>query len=292
MTDAQARRIIDDFERKNVHNEDEEFMFIEACEYLIDKTHDPRLMMHLGGYYYELRNFDLALKYYEMASALHYDDADECLGYIWYYGRTGQKDYEKAFRHFKAAADRGNIVARYKIADMYKNGYYVEKDYDEYKRIIRELYPEITGATNVFAPLPEIYTRLAHIEAGEGNEDEACELYLYAKDFLAQRIRYNAFFGNLNIMKWLIQDLYKLMEPDRDNIDLYDLYYYLEKPVKISFKYMDRTYHVECMNEDGENVIRFEDKWFRSADDFFRKATIGSKLLTDIYRRLSDFEIE
>ena len=292
MTIYEAKKILERLERKTSLSSEEEHGLIETLEFMIEKTGDPKYSEWLGGIYYDKRIFDLALKYYELAEAQGSIWAWNGLGYIWYYGRTGQKDYEKAFRHFKAAADRGNIVARYKVADMYKNGYYVDKDYGEYKRIIRELYPEIKGAANVFAPLPEIYTRLAHIEAEEGNEDEACELYLYAKDFLAQRIRYNAFFGNLNIMKWLIQDLYKLMKPDRDNIDLYDLYYYLEKPVKISFKYMDRTYHVECVNEDGENVIRFEDKWFRSVDDFFRKAKIGGKLLTDIYRRLNGFEIE
>ena len=30
----------------------------------------------------------------------------------------------------------GDMVAAYKVADMYKNGYYVEKDYEKYKLII------------------------------------------------------------------------------------------------------------------------------------------------------------
>jgi hypothetical protein len=35
-----------------------------------------------------------------------------------------------------------------------------------------------------------------------------------ARDFLAQRIRYNPFFGDLNMMKWLIDDLYEIIEFD------------------------------------------------------------------------------
>ena len=89
------------------------------------------------------------------------DEAYECLGYVWYYGRTGTKDYEKA-------------------------------------------------------------------------EEFAVELYLRSKHFLAQRIGYHPFFGNLNIMKWLIEDLYKLMEPDPSDADLFDLYYYLDTPVTVS----------------------------------------------------------
>lgn len=90
-------------------------------------------MMQLGGHYYGIRRFDLALKYYEMAADFEILDAYECLGYIWYYGRTGERDYEKAFKYFQKAADGGDAIAAYKLADMYKNGYFVEKDYEKYK---------------------------------------------------------------------------------------------------------------------------------------------------------------
>lgn len=93
-------------------------------DYLIHEENKPDDMMQLGGWYYECRRFDIALKYYEMASAYDIDAADECLGYIWYYGRTGEKDYGKAFRHYAKSMERGNLVSTYKVADMYRNGYY------------------------------------------------------------------------------------------------------------------------------------------------------------------------
>ena len=139
MTIKEAHKIIDSFAHKNNYTEDEEFEYIEALDFMIRSSADPRYMMQLGGYYYGQRVFDLALKYYEMAAELDYEEANECLGYVWYYGRTGTKDYEKAFKYFTAAAKRGNTVAKYKIADMYKNGYFVEKDYEKYKKLIREL---------------------------------------------------------------------------------------------------------------------------------------------------------
>lgn len=81
-------------------------------------------MADLGGYYYELKKYDLALKYYNMAAELGSEGTEVCLGYVWYYGRTGKVDYEKAFHYFSMAGR--NPVAEYKIADMYHNGYYVE----------------------------------------------------------------------------------------------------------------------------------------------------------------------
>lgn len=292
MTIKEAQKIISSLGGKNNLTDDEEFEYTEALSFLIQETADPRYMMELGGYYYGLRSFDLALKYYDMAAELGFEEANECLGYVWYYGRTGTKDYEKAFKYFSAAAERGNLVARYKIADMYKNGYYVGKDYDKYKEIIRELYPEVKDASFLGEPLPEIFTRLAAIEAEEGNTAEAVNLYFRAKDFLAQRIMYNPFFGNLNIMKWLIEDLYKLIEPDHLEIDYFDLYYWLTKPCKITFRAEGKKHEVSCVEENGENVISFEGQWYRNVDDFFKKATIDDTLLTDMLGYLDNFVLE
>jgi len=292
MTISEARKIVRSFYDNNNPTDDDEFIFIEALEFLIKETADPRYMMELGGYYYGKRIFDLALKYYEMAEALDFEEAHECLGYIWYYGRTGQKDYEKAFKCFSAAARKGNLVAQYKIADMYKNGYYVDKDYEKYKQIIRELYPKVKDSTFLGDPVPEVFTRLAAIEAEEGNKEKAVDLYIDARDFLAQRITYNPFFGNLNIMKWLIEDLYKLVDPDPTDIRFYDLYYWLTMPCTITFRLYDEKHTVSCIEENGELVIKFDDKWYRTLDDFMKKAAVDDTLLTDSVYLMDDFVLK
>ena len=291
MTIAEARRIERDFYDNPNPTEDDVFLFTEAMDYIIQATKDPQAMMSLGGYFYDERKFDLALKYYEMAAEYKIDSAYECLGYIWYYGRTGTKDYEKAFNYYKLAKDAGNIVAAYKLADMYKNGYYVEKDYDAYCKIIEELYPKIKNSTYLGDPLPEIFTRLARIRTEQGKKDEAVQLYYSAKDFLAQRISYNAFFGYLNIMMWLEDDLYKLVDFDNDNFDLYDLYYLAKSPVKVRFYFDEEEQAWEVVEEDGELVIRFNDKWYKTGEDFFAKACIDDLPLTHIYDALYGFEV-
>ena len=292
MTTTQARKIEADFYNRSNPSEEDIFAFTEAMEFLIDKEHKPQDMMNLGGYYYEIKRFDLALKYYEMAAAYDYDPADECLGYIWYYGRTGEKDYEKAFRYFSKAADRGNTVAAYKVADMYKNGYFVDKDQAKYEQMIEALYLKVKSMRHVFDPVPEVFTRLAKIRTEQGRTEEAVNLYLTAKDFLAQRIRYNAFFGNLNIMKWLIDDLYELIEFDRNYFDLFDLYYLLRSPNTITFYYKDEQYEAEAIEEGGACAVRFDGKWFRDRDDFFGNAVIGDEKLVAVNDDLYGFEVK
>ncbi len=292
MTIQEAEQIVRSFDEGRKFTDEEEFMFIEAMNFLIEERRDPRDMMHLGGYYYELKRFDLALKYYEMAAAMDYDPAYECLGYIWYYGRTGERDFKRAFEYFSKMMDKGDLVATYKVADMYRNGYYVDKDMDKYRSMIEDLYGRVQDCTNVFDPVPEVYTRLARIRTDEGNPDDAVELYLRAKDWLAQRIRHNAFFGNLNIMKWLIDDLYELIEFDEYFFDFFDLYHLLKTPHRARFYYEDQEMNLESVMEGDECSVCFNGKWYHSRDDFFKDAaTRDGKKLTAIYGELYGFEV-
>ncbi|MDO5434883.1 MAG: tetratricopeptide repeat protein [Clostridia bacterium] len=293
MTIREAEQIMRVFESNESPDPDEIFTYTEAAGFLIEKTHDPRAMMSLGGYYYGARDYDLALKYYEMAAEYKYIPAYECLGYVWYYGRTGVKDYEKAFHYFTLGKEAGHLVSAYKLADMYRNGYYVEKDTDKYREIIEELYERVKGLRDVFDPVPEVFTRLAKIRTEQGEIKEAVRLYFYARDFLAQRIMYNHFFGNLSIMKWLIHDLYQLIAPDPDPGDLYDLYHFLERPCLITFMYDGETHEVEAAEEeDGTIAIRFDENWYRDPDSFFNKARLDDDWLTSQYGSLYDFEVK
>lgn len=94
---------------------------------------DARRINNYGALYYDGRigeqNFNKAAYYYEQAAELGDSNAVDNLGYIYYYGRTGKVDYEKAYLWFsKGSAVYGSSTATYKLGDMFKNGYYVKKD--------------------------------------------------------------------------------------------------------------------------------------------------------------------
>lgn len=292
MTITEAKHIYRELGYKSMLSEEEEFTLIEALEYLVKMTGDTRWMVELGGYYYGEKNYDLALKYYDMADQHGDKWAPEGLGYIWYYGRTGTKDYEKAFKYYSRAADNGYIKSKIKVADMYKNGYYVEKDFSMYMKLLEEVYQVIKDTDNCFDPLPEVCTRLARGAKDAGDYEEAIRLYLEAKPALARRIQYNPFFGDLNSMKWLVEDLYgDLMPVDYADLDLFDLYYVLKKPAVVKFMFDEETFTVSSVEEDGSIVIRFEDKWYRNIDDFFGKAVIDGEKLVVLYDEIYDIEV-
>ncbi|MBO4894873.1 MAG: sel1 repeat family protein [Clostridia bacterium] len=291
MTVYEANKIVRDFYNLTNPTEEETFVFTEALRFLIEETKNPEYMTELGGQYYGERNFDLALKYYELAAEYDYLPAISGLGYIWYYGRTGEKNYEKAFNYFNRGFELGDINCSYKVADMYKNGYFVEKDFEKYKSIIEKIYSHIKYRGDYH--IPEICTRLAKIRSDEGETEEALALYDRARAHLSFRIQDNPFFGNLTIMKYLILDTYKLREFDKSDMGLYDLYYVLSSPAKVTFVFDFEKHRAESeAQEDGSVAVCFDGRWFRTVDDFFAKAEINGELLTALYEELYDFEVE
>lgn len=291
MTVYEAGKICRDYYNLTNPTDEDQFLFTEALRYLVEETKEPRYMLALGGFYYEERRFDLALKYYEMAA--EYDDLNAIvgLGYIWYYGRTGERNFEKAFYYYDKARQAGDPVAAYKVADMYRNGYYVDKDLSKFREIIEDLYPKVKDLQMLGDPVPEVSIRLAKIRTEEGKTEEALRLYEKARNFLEQRIRVSPFFGNLNIMKWMIEDIYKLKAFDEEDMRLYDLYYALGTPVRVRFTFEQKRHEVEAVEEDGAVVIRFDDHWYRTVDDFFQKAELDGELLTSRYEELYGFEV-
>jgi TPR repeat protein len=90
-------------------------------------------MNDLGAMYYNgdrgfEQNFGKAVLYYGMAADHGNRQAQENLGYCYYYGRDMEPDYEKAFHYFALGAFDGHLISLYKIGDMYLNGYYVQKN--------------------------------------------------------------------------------------------------------------------------------------------------------------------
>ena len=291
LTIEKAQQIIDDYYDLTQPTYEDDIQLINALEYLIKETNNPEYMVELGGWYYGQKQFDLAEEYYLMAAKLDYNNAYECLGYIYYYGRVGQPDYEKAFHYYKLASDQGNLVAAYKLADMYKNGYYVQKDYPKYVQIIKDLYPKIQGATNTFDPVPEIYSRLAKIYVEEGNEDQAIQLLLIAKEFQSQRLIYSQFFGDLTIMKYIVNNLYSLIQFDPDYMDLFDLYYALQKPCKVAIEILGEDHIIEAKYEDGLFFICMDNKNYEDVDQFFLKAKINGEPISTQYVNVNYIEI-
>ena len=100
------------------------------CAY---KEGNADAMNDLGSQYYDgsrgfKQDFTQAVTCYHLAAMKGSRQAQENLGYCYYYGRNMPVSYKKAFHYFALGAFDGHIVSLYKIGDMYANGYYVQKN--------------------------------------------------------------------------------------------------------------------------------------------------------------------
>lgn len=293
MTKQLAKKFINDYYEEEVHSEESRFLLRESLEYLYRTTGKANYALQLGGTYYSERDFDLAEHYYKIAAELGSIDAYECLGYVYYYGRTGKPDYEKAFYCYKKVMEEtGDIEATYKIADMYRNGYYVEKDERKYEEIIESLYPRVKDENSLSSLLPEVFSRLGTIRIQQKRYGEAYELFLEAKDFLAQRMQFSSFFGNATTMKFIIQGLYTVTDFDDELMNLYDLYYLFKTPCEVSFTLDGKRYVLKIPEEKNAHPICFEGKWYQDVTDFLYNATIDGKPIRTYYSDFDDFQVK
>jgi len=114
---------------------------VDLLKILIEKK-DSAAMLSLGAFYYGgdiefvEQDYAKAIYWYNEASKNKpldvYNNIDSSalnnLGYCYYYGRSIEPDYKKAFFYYAKAACLDHPNAMYKIGDMYREGLYINKD--------------------------------------------------------------------------------------------------------------------------------------------------------------------
>lgn len=174
----------------------------------LDKSGDSNGALNIGSLYYTgragVQDYLKAEEYYLKAAAQNNPIALENLGYFYYYGRGSVIDYKKAYHFFIKGALKQSVTSIYKIADMYKNGYYVDKD----EALAFELYWKCFAMAEEQEEdcIGEICIRIADaLYKGIGTEVDLprafsfyqqAEFFLYLKlktgDFYAQKAYRNA----------------------------------------------------------------------------------------------------
>lgn len=135
------------------------------------------------------------------------------LGYIYYYGRCngGEPEYEKALKYFTMGAAGGIIESRYKLADMYKNGYAVPKNRWAANLLIVEAYKDthrMFVRKNFECDFADAALRMGHICRDGFEEAEYDEYYYYtaAEYAIRKRMEFDQYGDNTvrgNIQKEL-----------------------------------------------------------------------------------------
>lgn len=290
MDITSAKKIVYEFEDIAEPSEDDVFMYTEALDYLIHETKDHRYMMTLGGFYYGAKHFDLAEKYYLMADEYNFEPAAAGLGYIYYYGRTGEKDYEKAFKYYSKSARLGNPQSEYKVADMYRNGYAVEKDFDRFASIVQGLWNRRQENGYIQYLTPEIASRMGMVKEHEGKNGDAYSFYKLAKRSLVKRLKSDDFFGNFTIMSMLVDSIHRVHEVGDDEIDFYDLYVLLKTPSEWKITLFGNEYIIRSVQEPDGIIVSCDGKHYRTISDFIVKGMAADMKLFRVADRIKSIK--
>lgn len=247
VPDSIKERILSHLYEKEEPTKEDKKTFIKFMNDLVAKDNPYGLWVkcysHYGGNEYVGENYKISEECLLKLIDIDYNDNySDTLGYIYYYGRVnnGIPEYEKAYKYYSLSALSGNVEARYKIGDMYKNGYYLEKNLKIAKCIYESLYNEVNleffrNPKN--SSLADVSLRIAGFYDNDKDYLECYKLYLEA--LLALNIRKGQFDSTIRrgVIK-SIKEVYskykeKILQVGLDTVldPLYDYYISYKKGV-------------------------------------------------------------
>ncbi|MGI6211792.1 MAG: hypothetical protein ACOYJJ_04370 [Anaerovoracaceae bacterium] len=315
MDVSEAWNIFLDYYRKNAPTQLDKDAFIEASEFLIYSNSDwyeedrAVVIYNLASFYYDEDQFPLARKYYELlidesekkGDRRTLSMAQTCLGYYYYYGHdeTGP-DYDKAYLYAcEAAEDKSNLRALWlKTAAIGFGNIIPDMTVHEYGELVFQTFDtvmrrQVNGVWSI--PVPEVKMLFADyiLIASEGKQQEdAHKLLREARSYLFRRLLNSKDPDDLLLMHQIVDMDPILTDEDVRNVDIYDFFWLLHNNM-FYFDFCGKSFVVVAQEVEGQQAIKFEEKWYRSIDDFFRKADINHQGLNFIADQISDIcEVE
>jgi len=277
------------FYRQDDPTEEQQFRFVEAMKILIDRAiSDDDIIAfsyNLAMYYRDIKEFDLERKYLEVGAKYGSSVHKEELGFIWYYGLTGERDFEKAYCCFSECYTRRS---KYMLADMYHEGAYVSYDPMKCREIIEDLYDQVESEKDdprftISTLFPEIALRMVRMNLEIGVEDNYdWNDLLDARIILTKRQHRRPFWGNIKTMREILEAMVEMRGNDYGLLDLYDLLTFEKQNAVISFDYIGTSYNLEIFHNEVETIYKFGDRWYHGAEDFLEKARIAGKRITTV----------
>ncbi len=137
------------------------------------------------------------------------------LGYIYYYGRcnNGIPEYEKAFYYFSIGSAGEITEAKYKIADMFMNGYGVPESKEIAYHIVSKLYNQLLRQFqngNFNCNFADVAFRMG--KYNDVRRKEAYKYYLLAEYAIHMRMLYYDWYGDESVASRIHEALEKIQK--------------------------------------------------------------------------------
>ena len=259
---------------------------LEALEYLAYNDADIEYKSSMAFKYYDHGLFRNILSMFEQFS---FNPTVAYLrGLIEFEGLLSKPDYKMAFEYFNHAIKVGSLIAVYYVAIMYRDGLFVEKDLSKYEYMITTTFKIYKDSILECCP-NKITLEMIKILCSKGKKKEAVaicnEVIKGEKDFCGLNIEQ----GKSSAV--MLNQLYSLTQIDYNNLDLFDLLYVLQQPHRVKIVLGGDDYFVESFYSDQRLIVRFGNKFYRNANEFFDKCRIGKFLLQSLMNFVDKIEV-
>ena len=152
-----------------------------ADKYAI-QNQDSDYLLNKGVHYYNEQDYEVAVEYYHLASAIGNARAVCNLGYCYMYGRGLPADTSLSLSYFRISADQREVEALYKLGKLYCTGFGVEMDKElgvyYYENALEELRENYTPME--YLDYPALFHAMAMEMLPEGGmKEDLKEAYKY-----------------------------------------------------------------------------------------------------------------
>lgn len=213
------------------------------------------------------------------------------VGEIEYNGYLGEPDYKKAYEYYSHSSKRGYILAKIKLARMYKDGVYVEKSYNKYEKMVRSAYKEMLKECGEFLTYMcsgYLLLELSRIEQENGNIESSLKYMLNCYEAYKDFAKYdNDLRGIIDVKK----QIYSIQPFDETDMDLFDVMYILRNPVKVRLVIKHKSYYMETFVDNGRKITKFKDKYYRNPIELFKNGKIADVQIKNLYGFLDYAEV-
>jgi len=285
-------------------SEEDQFVLNELCRFIYEETGDT-------SYLIEGSNETVAdPRHLEKIYLLSINNGQEhncyLLAKLYASGKLGSFDFKKAYEYYLRAAKTQKIgdgtsidesvtdyhnLAKLELAKMYRNGLYVKKDYDRYRKIVNEIYEEIKDQSWQDYRFEELFEK-AKLDLEEGNIEEGLEILFKARRECWILLKYMQDEASYRLLKEMNDLLYKYIDLDLSDIGPEDLTELLKQPITVRFLYDDIFYKIRSYQDGEDVVIEFEDNLYRDPIDFIMKAKAGDTWLREMLFNSDMWEVK
>ena len=297
MTVESARKKVDSFYAELSPSDEQIIEHLNNLEFLASKK-DISAMRECGNVMVYYKKYDLAKRFYDMVIKFDKDSkkalsestfAHVELGDLYKNHHVCDNNYSLAFDHYALASTYGNELAKERIADMYKDGLYVKKDYNRYVEMITKLY-ESSSKENILDL--SICQKMAEIKYNQ-KDYKACA-------DIIRHFEVGSGFSRINILS-ISDDIkcilkihklkYKLKMINEKEFDIFSIDALTDKHQVFSFKYRNRKYELKYIKQDKSGFYEFMGIRYNTLTDFIIKAKIQDKTIIEVMESFTNYRV-